>query len=563
MNANPVLDRLVSQMDVDERLDLLEKIRESSTISFEPLYVLKEEDGKRTNFEEQYRRLPWFVRLFYCLIGFFSAKPPVKVYEDGRMLAMGKSIEASAPGVYDYRENRLLDGFFRLLIDLKDSARFFYNVLDTSINKDRGAFYAILGSLEMEEIHRKLQADSDPHTALENAPDTLPANLRQAVARSIEDTLQSITDQKREVMYYHARSLNYLRELSCFLFDRLILAFESSPAGQTCRISPTVRELLFNLDKILYSLKDPPALSLFESLFVYELETRADETGFDMDKEMEALLSRAGKSLATIRGFNTRIPLTRIIRCSMRNTGYSPGQVSGGEDWFLVYRNYWRQQADNALTEYFADKKRMDIVATLEAFFGATPEPLANAASETNKDGFPLPEAFALSFLKAFHSVLLGKISGVLRPIIMDGEFTRREDRIGLTEAYNDLMYTAGNVQTLDAKMAPDGEYGKRYVLVKQETEALVFKRRKIQFVQSDVSKEAWDIISRSRDGMGKIVSLLEDIQDRSSGGENSRVANFDKLAGKTPAAFVRSVSLVAENLRQALQVLKDIGVPV
>jgi len=547
-------------MNVDERLSLLEKIRRSSTISFEPLYVPKEEDGKRTNFEEQYRRLPWFVRLFYCFLGFFSGKTPVKVFENGRMLAMGKSIEASAPGIYDYRENRLLDGFFRLLIDLKDSARFFYNVLDTSINKDRGAFYAILGSLEMEDIHRKLQADSNPHTVFERAPDTLPANLRQIVTKSIEETLQSIPDQKREIMYYHARSLNYLRELSCFLFDRLILAFESTPAGQSCRTNPTVREMLLNLDKILYSLKDPPSLSLFESLFVYELETRADETGFDMDKEMEALLSRAGKSLATIRSFNTRIPLTRIIRCSMRNTGYSPGQVSGGEDWFLVYRNYWRQQADNALTEYFADKKRMDIVASLEALFGTTPEPLINAASETNKDGFPLPEAFALSFLKAFHSVLVGKMNTVLRPIIMEGEFTKREDRIGLTEAYNDLIYTAGHVQSLDAKMAPNGEYGKRYMHVKQETEALVFKRRKIQFVQNDVSKEAWDIIARSREGMKKILTLLEDILDKDTGGEHSRIANFDKLAGKTPSAFIRSISSVIDNLRQALQVLKDMG---
>ena len=556
MNANPMLDRLVSQMNIDERLGLLEKIRKNSTISFEPLYVTKEEDEQGIVFEEQYKRLPWFVRLFYCVIGFFSAKSPARVYENGRMLMLGKSIEASAPGVYDYRQNRLLDGFFRLLIDLKDSARFFYNVLDTSINKDRGAFYAILGSLEMEDLHRKLQEECSPHTVLEKNPEVLPANLRQVITRATEETLQSIPDSKREVMYYHARSLNYLRELSCFLFDRLVLAFESTPSGQVCRLSPSVREMLVNLDRVLFSLRDPPSLSLFESLFVYELETRSGETGFNMDSEMEALLSRAGKALTTIRGFNMKIPLTRIIRCSTRNTGYSPGQVSGGEDWFQVYRNYWRQQADNAISEYFVGKRRMDIVASLEAFFGSTPEPLANVASDSNKDGFPLPEAFALSFLKAFHGVLTGRFSSVLRPIVTDGEFTKREDRIGLTESYNDLMYTAGNIQALDAKLAPNGEYGKRYLSVKQETEALVFKRRKAQFVQNDISKEAWDIITRAGDGMRKIATILEEVLE----GQHSRVANFDRLAGKSPAAFVKGIRSVIDTLQHALRVLNDMN---
>jgi len=562
MNVNPILDRLVSQMDIDERLGLLEKIRQSSKISLEPLYLPKddEEEGG-IDFEEQYGRLPWFVRLFYCVIGFFSGKSSVKIYENGRMLMMGKSIEASAPGIYDYRQNRLLGGFFHLLIDLKDAARFFYNVLDTSINKDRGAFYAILGSLEMEDIHRKLQTECTPQAVLEKSPDILPPNLRQAVARSMEETLQSISDSKRETMYYHARSLNYLKELSCFLFDRFILAFEETPEeGRVCRIGSSVREMLLNLDKILFSLRDPPSLSLFESLFVYELETRSGETGFNMDREMEALLSRAAKALATIRSFNTKIPLTRIIRCSMRNTGYTSGQISGGEDWFQVYRNYWKQQSEIAMTEYFIEKKRLDIIDSLEAFFGTTPEPLVNVASDMNKNGFPLPEAFALSFLKAFHSILVGKINNVLRPIIMEGEFSRREDRIGLTEAYNDLMYAAGHIQALDIKMAPNGEYGKRYMHVKQETEALVFRRRKSQFIQNDASKEAWGIIARSCDSMKKITAMLDDILNKEPGNERCHLTNFDRLAGKTPADFTKSISAVIDSLRQALQVINDMS---
>ena len=561
MNANSTLERLVSQMNIEERLGLLEKIRKSSTISYEPLYVPKEEDGRRVNFEALYKGLPWFVRLYYYVIGLFTSRAAAKVYERGRILMLGKTIEASAPGVFDCQEGRLLDGFFCSLIALKDAARFFYTVLDTGINKDRGAFYSVLGSMEMAEINRTLATECNPHALLEKNPDMPASGIRPAVLRTMDETLQSISDTQRAVMYYHARSLNYLKELSCFLFDRFILAFDDTPSGRRCQINPSVKELLIDLDKILFSLRDPPSLSLFESFFVYELETRAEEPGFDMDKEMESLLSRAGKALATIRSFNTRVPLTRIIRCATANTEYSPTQISGGEEWFQVYRNYWKQQTENALTEYFVEKKRQEIVGTLESFFGTTPEPLAYAASDTNKDGFPLQEAFALSFLKDFHSILIGKINNVMRPILTIGDFARREDRVGLAEAYNDVIVTADHIRVLDTKMAPTGEYGKRYLLAKHETEALPVKRRKMQFIQNDASKEAWDIISRSSEGMKKMVVLLEGILEKTPPGEENRgLTNYEKLAGRNPTAFARGISDVIENLQRALQVLNGIG---
>jgi len=547
-------------MSIEERLSLLEKIRQNSTISYDPLYVPKEEDERKVNFEEQYKRLPWFVRLFYGIIGVFSGKTAAKVYENGRILLMGKTIEAAAPGVFDCQENRLLDGFFRSLTELKSAARFFYTVLDTGINKDRGAFYSVLGSLEMEEVHRTLHLDCNPKSVLDKNPDAPPANLRQTVLRTMDETLQTITESQRSLMYYHARSLNYLKELSCFLFDRFILAFEATSSGHRCQINATVKELLINLDNILFSLRDTPSLSLFESFFVYELETRAGEPGFDTDREMTLLLSRAGTALATIRDFNTRIPLTRIIRCVTRNMAYLPSQISGGEEWLQVYRGHWKQHVENVLAEYFVEKQRADVVKTLETFFGSAPEPLANAASDANKDGFPLPEAFALSFLRAFHSILVGKVNTVMRPVLMAGEFARREDRVGLTEAYNSVIVKADQIRVLDEKIAPVGEFGKRYMMAKHETEALPVKRRKMQFIQNDASKEAWDIIRGSAEGMNRMVVLLDAILAKNPNGDPGGLTNFDKLAGKNPAAFVRDVAGVIETLRGALQVLNGIS---
>ena len=559
MNENSTLDRLVSQMNADERVTLLEKIRANPTLSQEPLRAYRDEDVQGITFGDRYRRLSPIVRMFHHIVGLCTGRTAAEVFEDRQILLLAKSVEASAPGVFDYRQGRLLKGFFASLIDLKRAARFFYNVLDTGPGKDRGAFYAILGSLEMEDIHLRLQNECGPRAILASNPGIPPSDLRQAVIHAMDETLQSISDTKRGVMYHHARSLGHLKDLSCFLFDRFILLFQDSSAGRTCRITPPVKDLMLKLDKVLSSLRDPPSAALLESFFVYELEAGTGKAGFDMESETESLLNKAGEALAVIRHFNRKVPLTRMLRCVTRNSEYFPARESGGEDWFQMYRNYWKRQLEAELAEYFSQKRHRDIVESLEDFFDTRLEPLANVASEKNPGGFPLPEAFTLSFLNAFHSVLNGKIRRVLEPVVMEGEFKRQEDKTSVTMAYNDFMYIAGHIQALDGKLAPTGEYGKRYEQARDEPESLPVKRRKIQIIQSDASKEAWGIIERSHEGMKRIGAMLESISGSDINIECGGLSNFDRLAGKKPAAFVRDIKEAIRSLRQAVKVLSDI----
>jgi len=361
----------------------------------------------------------------------------------------------------------------------------------------------------------------------------------------------------REAMYDHARSLNCLRNLSCFLFDRFMLAFEAAPGGRVCRIGSSVREMLCNLDNIIFSLRDPPALPLFESLFVDELETRVGEPGFNMEREMALLLSRAEKALSTIRRFSRRIPLTRIIRVATRNMGYSPARTGGAEDWFQVYRGYWRQQASATVAEHFTERKRQEIIAAVAEAFGAKPRPLANAASKTNPGGFRLPEAFALSVLRAFHSGRFGGIEAAVEPVLDRGEFTRLEDSGALNTAMADVASAADRIRRLDEKIAPDGEHGRRHALVRQETDAPVAKRRKILFVQNEASEEARSIIAFCSDGMGRLAAMLDAVAGKS--GAQPCLANFAQLAGKNPAAFGESLVKAAGDLRLAMQLLHEI----
>jgi hypothetical protein len=557
------LNRLVSELTVEERANLLDKLRGQSNLSSDPLYQEAAEPGETDSLEDVFSRLPWYYRLFYFVMGLFRGKAPVKIYEDSRVSKLGRDIDLRFPGLYDYQRNFLLPEFYRILSDLRDAARFFYNVLDVSVNRDRGGCYAFLGSLEMGELHRRLEKGTDPDPIAAASPDAGEAALRQAAFRAMEDVFAAISEEQRNNMYKSARSLYCLKELSSFLFDRVLMAFgfESSASGQVCSVN-VIRDMLESLNNILFSLKEPPPLTLLESLFVFAAQEKMGDQEFEINREMRNLLSRSENALATIREFNKQAPLTLILRCSGRNMSLQPKQISGGEDWFTVYRDYWKRRIETRFSEYMRIRRHRDLLNSFRYFLkGTNLKLLDNVVSESNPDGIPVPGAFALSFLLSFYSaVFMTDINRVLRPVLIDGEFYKRENRTEFTEGYNDLIKMEDDIRKFEADMAPSGDFGKRYKLARQDMSSLPVKRRKIQIVIEDASKEAARIVERTRNACKTMINIINGILKKDPDGKYDTLVNLSRIAGKG-SAYVNGLAESAEQFRKALQLLDDIDI--
>jgi truncated hemoglobin YjbI len=554
------INRLVSELSVEERQNLLEKLKGQTNLSAESLYA-EQEDEAPVKFEEQYAKLPWYYRLYYFIIGLFKSLPAFRIFEDSQVGKLGREIEEAAPGLYDYQKGYLLAEFYRAVTDLKEAARFFFTALDSSVNRDKGGFYAYLGSLEMGDAHRKLQAETDPNLIAERAPDASETELRQTAFRIMEDAFSGINEEQRSNMYANARSLCCLKELSSFFFDRLIMAFGSgsSASSQTCSVN-VVRELLGNLNNILFSLQSPPPLALLQSLFIFLLQDKAGEQGFDINRETRSLLAKAENSLVAIREFNKHVPLTKILRCANRDMSLSPKQISGGEDWFLVYREYWKRHIEAQFADYMRDRRHRDLLNSFRYFLkGTNLKLLDNVVSDANPDGLPIREAFALSFLLSFNTaVFMGDINKNLRPILIDGEFYKRENRTEFTESYNDLIKLEDDIKKFESNISPSGDYGKRYVLAKQDMSSLPVKRRKIQIVLEDASRDAREIIERVRAAIKSMIKILNGILKKTSDEKYDTLGNLSQLAGKGPV-FVNGINESIQKLQQTLQLLDDI----
>jgi len=532
-----VFDRLASSISLDERHELLDKLKNQSSISNVTLYFDDRETLPQGNLETEFAALPWLSRFLYAFLSFFRGKSAAVIFGDSRVAALSRKIDERSPGLYNHEQRMLLPEFYRQMDKLKAAARFFYSSLDSSVNRDKGSFFAFLASLEMAEVHKELEVETEPLVIAEKYPDLPDMEQRQMAFGAMDSALSLITEKQRETMYSAARSLNCLKGLSSFLFDRLLMAFNTKNAkeGPMCSVN-VVRELLFSLNDILFSLKVVPPMTLLESLFIFTLQERSGEAGFNINKEIQALLAKAEASLTVIRDFNRKVPLSWILRCADRNMSLQPKEMIGGEDWFLVYREHWRKKIDANFAVYFRTRRRTTLLNAFSQFFkGAILRSLAYAYTENSPDGLNFRGAFALSFLMTYHSaVFIPETNKILSPILIDGNFYRKENRTEFTEAYNNFLKLEDNIKKLENDISPAGDYGKRYAQAQQEMTSLPVKRRKIQIVLEDVQDDAEIIRGQIRRAVSSMINLIGGFLGRDTKGKYDILTNLSALGAKT-----------------------------
>jgi hypothetical protein len=563
MDETGHFNKLISELSLDERNNLLEKLSGQAGFSSAALYK-ESPDGDNPHLEFNYQRLPWYSRLWYFMLSFFNSRSPVKIFEDHIMFQLYRKMEEKSPGFYNYPKDILLPKFQEELIKLKEGSRFFYDALDASLNQDRGGLFIFLGSLEMPGIHKRIIADTDPEQLVSRFQDLGEVEIRQKAVKAMEEVLADMSQEEREKMYYSARSLYCLKQLSSFLYDRLINNFSHDSSSGPGSVCPTrlVREQLITLNNILFSLKNPPPITLLESLFVFVLNERSNEPDFDMSTEMRILLDKAETSLLIIRYFNLNVPLTQLIRCITRNPGASPKNIGGGEDWYVAYRERWKSQIEEQFMLFAKTKRQRDIQNSFRYFFrGANLKILENMSTEQNPSGLIIKGAHCLSFLQTFYAVVfMGEVNKHLRPILIDGEFINKENKTEFTEAYNNLIKLDDLIKRYDKNISPDGDYGKRYAQAKNEISVLPIKRRKIQIVLEEASREAERIIGQTREALEAMIRILGGITKTGTDDKYDTLANlvFFNAKGIT---FTNLLAETLVQLKKTLQLLNDVEV--
>ena len=551
---------LVLGLSLNERQELLERLKKMSNKNLESLYFDHEPPETKLRIEEQFFQLSWFSRLAYYVMSLFASKSPAQIFEDRQVLLLQKKIDHKNPGLYDYQSSKLLAPFFYQMNLLKTASRFFYSALDAGFNRDKGAFFAFLGSLEMPGVHTQIQAAMNPELLDEKNPEASESELKHIASRYIEDALKVISDKERAAMYYDARSLHCLKELAFFPFDRILLAFSIDMATKdyACTFK-IVKDLMISLNNILFSLKRSPPLTLLESLFIFILQEKSGVSDVDINTDIKNLLSDAEESLEVIRDFNIKIPLTKIIRCASRNASLQPKEIAGGEDWYSVYRDYWKTQVEKTLLQYLRGKRNRKLHDTFSMFLNHKEIiPLENIYSDTNPEGVDLRGAMSLSFLRAFYSfIFMPEINRVLKPVVLDGEFARKENRVEFNESYNVFINIEDDIKALENKISYLGEYGKRLAAAQNEMTSLAIKRRKLQAITDEASTEALGIIQGVHKSCNSMNFIIDGILGKDTTDKYGRLINHSHFVEKN-VYFINKLNFAKSKFSKILEILEE-----
>jgi hypothetical protein len=89
---------------------------------------------------------------------------------------------------------------------------------------------------------------------------------------------------------------------------------------------------------------------------------------------------------------------------------------------------------------------------------------------------------------------------------------------------------------------------------------SLPVKRRKIQIVIEDASREAFRIIERVRAACKTMINIINGILKKDTDGKYDTLANLSQLAGRGNV-FIAGLTESSNQFKKALQLLDDIEV--
>lgn len=565
MTERSIFDVLVSELSTDERRDLLERITRGSPLSQEPLYPPSSLPRvEHSDYDSRFSDLNVIARLLLFLRSVFRGKSREELLREDDLKEIARKVAQVFPGLVDLRRGLLLAPLAVVLRRLRDSARFFYDTLDRSIERDRGSFYAFLASLELAEVHQRLLAETDPFQVEPTLPGCGESELRAALLAAFDGILASLDEGGRRAMYSHVRSVLFLKRLSGFLFERLLSTFRPGlgPEGSEAAAFVEVRDLLLDLGDILFSMSSPPGPSLMTALFAFVERDEIGRPGGDPEKALVADMAKAQSALEHIRRFNTELPLGALLRLVSGDPEYAPRELAGGEDWLALFKSFWKERIESRLEEWRIDKRYRDLAEDISKFVG---EPglrrfdhIAREGSETSP---PIGQELALSFLDAFYrGPFTRDLNRGLKIILVDGEFYRKDNRLEFTDAYDALLRIPETIALLDSRLGPEGDLGSTWAQAATEMSPIAIKRRRTQAVARGAEEEAERAVREAGRALGTMVRVLGGVLKGEAGGRYDSLSNLSYLDGKANRDYLRALEQIKDRCERALRILGELS---
>jgi len=550
-------DQLVKSLSKEETQSLLESIQ-NSIEEFRSEAQPEEKDSLSEKIIEHQQAgissEPFLIRLWLSIRSFLRSIPLKVIYNEELLKRMAKNLKRSAGAYININQNIYTGVFYTELKNLRKTQLFFTSLL-SAYDSGKGSFYMLVSSFVAPATYEKLMKETNPFSI--KIGSEVSSNIRTGFLRKIDSVFSNLTDDEKSEMSLCAQAIEWMKSFCSLALDRTLLRFNViSDSNATCQ-ALTIQPEMEVLSSILYSKKNIPH-NLLQALFLMHAQETIIDDDNRMVKEADEFIKDAIEALGAIRIFLKQVPLLDITRYIKKDINWMPYKLTGGEDWFIYFKQAWYERFNQKWSTWSYEQKRFNIkvqminllkVGDLESMKFC---PWRNLWVEC-KFKKELPFLFLKTFFYSFYSE---KLSGTLKTILVEGNFYRHENLNEYTTSYNVLEHRKGEFEKFENRLSPTGDIGSTFAKIRAEKTATLKNKNQIEGLMHTIEAEAKQLITSSIEALKSVEMILTGILGGGKTSTYATITNWALIAGVNNGHFREEVAAAKEQIHTGINLL-------
>ncbi len=535
-----VFDKLVTKLSSSERRDMLERI--ASSVEMVSAGVAETELELTVDVESIYAQMGLIRRLIVALVAMFTGRDRLSVVE-GQLLNDLKRRVASRCTDYDGARDQLRSSAFKSFEKLADSARHFAAPLSRVMGRERGPFIAFLAGLHAPDVQQRLLVDADPFSVGEKLPDLKDHEVKRQSMQAMEECLGTLPADIRNRIYHDIRALHHLMGLASFPFERVLSEFSPVAVGEEVPIPLSrIADELGKLAAILGGLRPGPSAVFLEALSVYQEQDRLEESDEQVEGMLQRDVSAGNDAYAEVVAFAARYPVSDLVRLAHANIHWRPAPLAGGEDWFAVWKSFWKERIEKLHRRFSYERQLESMVASAHDALAVSDVREFPGYPPSGLDG-PAKHGLSLGFLRTiFGEVYPKELQGPLSILYRDGEFYKADNRSEFDDTLREIEHVRIEVANLEVRLQPAGDLGMLWTQATDGTLTPEGALERQEILANQIDADASAIMRRVINALRSIGNVLEGVLYGNVGGRYDTVSNLGQLGSPDPKAFTRGL---------------------
>lgn len=552
-------DALVSGLSETERVTMLEKMKAAGTDNSSLAVSDSSESAPPVPVEEQIKQEPFLFRVFLWIKSIFANTSMQVLYNEHRIAQIAHSVEKNSPNLMDSKRNMLMSGFYDKLVELKLSADFFrpYMLLSEA---DENSFLVFLGSLIMSDIEEQMNESVDPYSLpFENGQ---KPEQRMNLLRRMDEILNSIPTARRNYMYEAVRSYEWLKQFSKLPFERFISLFSTVvEKNYSCAFSTLENEVSVFAKILCNGVKIYE--EVLEALYLFSRKGTSGRSLDSMDEVAEKaadFMEKSKSQISMMRMFINTVPLKSIARIIYSDAAWVPENFTGGEDWYVRYKNHWRRLFEEKWKSWGIDCKKEQLKQGLERNFGLENFPLLPERPWALLwGGMPFRYELTAGFLNWYMKEKFPEYELPLKTIMLEGDFIKKENRAEFNDSFNKLIQVSVDLQTLNRVLSSGGEYGMIFNKLHNENLRSLQAHSKIESIIRGVESDVRSMILSFCDACRTLENCFTGIFLEKTDSRYDALTNLARLGGKNNDIFVKKLEEARRSISDCYALIREL----